>query len=335
MYPSTTAIPARIALALAAAAALYAATPVLADAALRAVNERVPADPKGTVEIENVAGKVTLAAWDRAEVAVSGTIGPRVEKVEVTSSPGRTVVHVRLPSALYSSGRDGSATLTVYVPRESAASVSLVSADLVVSGVRGFESLHTVSGNVIGEVGGEANVKSVSGDIDLEAPSTLAFEAQTVSGNIKLHGASEQLRVTSVSGDAKLSLGTFSRAHLESVSGDVSLLGVLGAGGELVAQTISGDLRIDFAGAVPGGYDVRTLSGEIRNCFGPKAVRPQYGPGARATFREGEGSARIDLETKSGDVYLCNQGVLKPAPVAVSRASQAPEPRGRQYAFVW
>ena len=316
-------------------AALHCASPVLADGAQRPVNERVAADPKGNVEVINTAGKVTLAAWDRAEVAVSGTIGARVEKVEVTSDGKRVVVRVIYPHHLFSSGNEAEATLTVYVPRESTATVSLVSADLVVSGVRGFEQLRSVSGNIIGEVGGEANVASVSGDVELEAPASGAIAVKTVSGSIQLHSSAGEVSVESVSGDATALLGNFSRAKLETISGSIKLVGALTAGGGIQAQTISGDVRIDLAGAPAGSYDLRTLSGDISNCFGAKAVRPQYGPGARATFREGDGTAHVDVETKSGDVHLCNKAELPPAPRPVSGASQAPDSTQRVYSFVW
>jgi len=335
MKPSISLRTARVAMTLAITCLVCTGSPVVAGEATRTVNERVPAEPKGSVEVTNISGKVTLAAWDRAEVAVSGTIGSKVEKVEVSGSGGRTTVRVVLPSAMFSSGNQQWANLTIYVPRESSATVSVVSADLVVSGVRGFESLRSVSGNIIGEVGGETKVKSVSGDIELEAPGNQALDAQTVSGNIRLHSATDQLRASSVSGDAKLTLGTFSRAHLETVSGDLKLVGALANGGGIEGQTISGDLRIDLAGAPSGSYDLRTLSGDISNCFGPKPVRPQYGPGARATFREGEGSARVELETQSGSIHLCNQAVLPAAPQPTTLLPQAPETRVRQMAIVW
>ena len=319
---------------LAAGGLFLAALPVLAGDATRSVSERVAADPKGTVEVENVAGKITLAAWDRAEVAVSGTIGSGVKKVEVTRDGVRTSVRVILPSSMFSVGGEHSATLTIYVPRESAASVSLVSADLVVSGITGFENLRSVSGNIIGEVGGEAKVKSVSGDIELEAPGKQPLNVQSVSGDIRLHSLAEQVQVASVSGNETILLGAFTRAKFETVSGDVKLVGALAAGGGIEGQSISGDLKVDLAGAPGGDYDVRTLSGDISNCFGPRAVRPQYGPGARANFREGEGTARVSLETKSGNVHLCNQAVLPPVPREVSDCAQAPEARERRYSLV-
>lgn len=310
--------------ALAGAAVLMAGAPVLAGDTARSVNERVAAEPNGTVEIVDVAGKITLAAWDRPEVAVTGTIGPQIERVSVTRDGARVTVRVQAPRTMVW-GRDAGVTLTVYAPRASAANVQLVSADLTVAGLTGFEELRTVSGNVVGEVGGAAKVHTVSGDVDLEAPDRGRFEAQTVSGNVRLHSAGDQVEIATVSGDVTLQLGTFSHARIDSVSGDLRLTGAVASGGDLSAQAISGNLKIDLAESAAGSYDVKTMSGDITNCFGPKATRPAYGPGARAMFREGDGSARIALETKSGDVHLCNRATLAPAPKPVSATSQAPE----------
>ncbi len=52
--------------------------------------------------------------------------------------------------------------------------------------------------------------------------------------------------------------------------------------------------------------DVQTFSGEINNCFGPKPVEQQYGPGNRLSFRSGKGGGQVHIDTKSGDVALCN-----------------------------
>jgi len=50
---------------------------------------------------------------------------------------------------------------------------------------------------------------------------------------------------------------------------------------------------------------VQSFSGDIRNCFGPKPVEEQYGPGSRLNFRNGKGGAHVHIDTKSGDVALC------------------------------
>ena len=76
---------------------------------------------------------------------------------------------------------------------------------------------------------------------------------------------------------------------------------------EIDGQSVSGDIRLDFASEPMADFDVQTLSGDINNCFGPKPVEPRHGPGKRLTFKTGETSARVHLTTNSGDVRLCTK----------------------------
>jgi hypothetical protein len=79
----------------------------------------------------------------------------------------------------------------------------------------------------------------------------------------------------------------------------------LGSSGQLDADSVSGDIAVHL-GAVPDAdIDVQSFSGEIHNCFGPKPVEEQYGPGSRLSFRSGKGGGRIHIDAKSGDVTLC------------------------------
>jgi DUF4097 and DUF4098 domain-containing protein YvlB len=185
--------------------------------------------------------------------------------------------------------------------------VSLVSSDLKVSGVTGNQHLQTVSGDIAGEAGGDVDVKTVSGDVHLMAHNSHNAQIQTVSGDLTLTGADGNVQVTTVSGDAMLTLGALSRAHFETVSGDIgSTAAALAASGQLDATSVSGDLRIHFTALPDADIDVQSFSGDIHNCFGPKPVEQQYGPGSRLTFRNGKGGGHVHIDTKSGDVELCN-----------------------------
>jgi hypothetical protein len=68
---------------------------------------------------------------------------------------------------------------------------------------------------------------------------------------------------------------------------------------------VSGDVSLKFAAAPDAEYDVQSVSGDIRNCFGPKPTESRFGPGSRLEFKNGEGRARVRVNTKSGDVRLC------------------------------
>jgi DUF4097 and DUF4098 domain-containing protein YvlB len=288
-----------------AAVVLLVSLTLPAWAATHPFSAQKPADPAGTVEVVNVEGTIEISGWDQPTVDVSGTIGEKVERVDVTSSANHTTVRVVLPSGNSWNG-DSSANLKIRVPQKSALEVSLVSADLRVSGVTGNQHLQTVSGDIAGDASGELQINTVSGDVRLATRNSHEAQIKTVSGDVNITGADGNVQVNTVSGDAMLTLGTLSRGHFESVSGDVSVTSAaLAASGQLEATSVSGDLGVHFTTLPDADIDVQTFSGDIRNCFGPKPVEQQYGPGSRLNFRNGKGGARVHIDTKSGDVNLC------------------------------
>lgn len=300
-------VPAVRRFALATVAFAAAGLPALAPAAPRSVDQKLAADPQGRVEISNVAGRVAIQGWDRAEIAVTGTLGEDVERLEFTSAGGRAEVRVVLPkSSRYMD--DGDADLVIRVPARSEVTTSVVSADLVSRGVVGRQQIQSVSGNVEAELATDSRVNSVSGDLRLVGKGSDRLEVRTVSGNLVVDGgAGGEVQVHTVSGDARLELGTLSRGRFGSVSGDVKVSATLTADARFEAESVSGDVDVRLAGKPAGEFDVETLSGSIENCFGPTPVEPKYGPGSSLSFREGQGTASVRIETKSGDVRLCNR----------------------------
>jgi hypothetical protein len=276
--------------------------------AATSVDEHRPASPQGMVDIDNVAGSIDIQGWDKPEVAVTGTIGKDVDRVDITNGADRTSIRVVLTrDHHWGSGRDSSANLVVHVPTGSSVGATLVSSDLKVSALHGDFKAQTVSGNISGEVGGDVRANAVSGDIHLVAGAAKSIEAKSISGDVVLTGGNADTEVTTVSGNAKLNLGTVPRARFRTVSGDFRANLAAAPGISVEAESISGNVELEFASAPAADYDIQTLSGDISNCFGPQPVRPQYGPGNRLMFKTGDG--RVRIMTKSGDVRLCAKGV--------------------------
>lgn len=291
----------------ACAVALALALVALPAHAEREVNERKPAPAQGRVEIVNVAGTVDVEGWDRAEVEVTGTLGDKVERLDFTTSGDVTTIRVVLPKGNMYKG-DGSADLKVRVPARSALSTSFVSADAIVRGVGGALQLKSVSGNIVGEAMREVRISTVSGDVELEAKQgATALEVRSISGDLRVRGAaSGEIDVNSVSGDATVEVARITRGRFKTVSGDMRVAGAFAPDGRFEGESVSGDFIVDFRGSPPPAeYNVETFSGSIVNCFGPKAQEEEFGPGARLTFREGAGTGRVDIDTKSGDVRIC------------------------------
>lgn len=290
-----------------ATALLAAAFAPAALAATRQVDQHVAAGATDTVEIINVAGNIDLQGWDKTEVAVSGTIGDGVERVELATAGTHVTLRVVEKKGLLGWNNDGEAKLVVHVPVKGLLDVSLVSSDLKLSGVQGDAHLQTVSGDIKGEVGGASlQVTTVSGDVHLTARNSRDLRLKTVSGDLMLEGPGGEVAFTTVSGDAQMSLGSLSRLRLESVSGDMHVKAGLAPNGQFEASSVSGDVQVDFAGQPDADFELQAFSGEIRSCFpGGQPVKEKYGPETRLNFRNGQGGGRVNVDTKSGDISVC------------------------------
>jgi hypothetical protein len=283
------------------------ASPLSLAYAATSVDEHRTVNPQGAVEIDNVAGSIDVEGWDKSEVAVTGTIGKDVERVDVTGDANRTSIRVVLPRGMHLSMRDGEAHLVVHVPTNSSVSASLVSSDLKVSAVHGALDLRTVSGNISGDGGGDLRANDVSGDIHFTATAAKRIEVKAISGEIVLTGGNTDIEASSVSGDARLTLGTVSRARFKTVSGNISASLAAASDAQIDGESVSGDIKLEFPSEPAADFDVQTLSGDIDNCFGPKPAEPRHGPGKRLTFKTGDTSARIHLTSNSGEVRLCTR----------------------------
>jgi hypothetical protein len=274
----------------------------------RPIQERRAADPQGEVEIVNVSGTVEIDGWDRNEVEVTGTAGDNVERVDVSGAPNRTSIRV-VSRSVRSWGSDGEAQLVVHVPSRSAVTATLVSADCKVSGVLGDLKLQSVSGSLKGDAGGDLRASTVSGDVRLTARAAKAIEVKSISGDIQLSGGGGEVDITTVSGSAKIELAQVTRSRFKSISGNITAALALAPDGQIEGESVSGSVSLKFASEPSAEFDVQSFSGDIKSCFGPKPVESRYGPGSRLEFKNGDGHARVRINTKSGDVRLCVNGM--------------------------
>lgn len=286
---------------------IASAIPMATAAGSDTVDRKVVADANGAVIVSNVSGSIEVRAWDRNEVQVTGTLGSGVERVDVDSSGGRTVVKVVLPSR---SSRDGSADIEVQVPKNSSLEVSAVSADVVSRGVLGSQRLKSVSGEVTAEISGnDSDVKSVSGDVTVRGvgkPSSL--RVSSVSGSLDISNFGGKIEVVTVSGDARVQASEASEIRGRTTSGNLELQGKITRDARVDVEGVSGDLILRLA--APGGVnaDIESFSGDIEGCLAKGVERmSKYGPGTRLSLRTVENGPRIRAKTLSGDIEVCDK----------------------------
>ena len=271
------------------------------------INQRAAADPGGAVEISNVAGTVRVTGWDRNEVEVTGELGEGTERLDFAVIDKVTRVKVILPNR---SNNVEDTDLVVRIPTASRLAVTTVSADIEVQDVTGAQRLQTVSADIRTEAAAEdVECKSVSGDVAVNGSGKKALVTiTTVSGDAMALKVAGEVNANTVSGNLTLGLGETTRSRLRSTSGDLTMASVLAADGRLDIESISGDVRLELHGPVNAEFDVTSFNGEIRNCFGPKAVSTsEYAPGKEWQFREGQGTGRVRIKTLNGDISVCKK----------------------------
>ena len=277
------------------AAPAFAATPI---------NETRPLDARGHVEVSNVKGRIEVRTWDKAEVAITGSLGNGVERLQIEGDRNALEIKVRYPR---NSRNAEATTLVLNVPRQANLDVSGVAVEIDVSGVAGDElDIESVSGNVIA-VGAprSAEISSVSGDLRLNLNSR-DVDAETVSGSISLRGRiGGQISAETVSGD--ISIDTRGEAARKlatsSVSGNASYTGALADGGRISAESVSGDIRLILPKSLSARVHAESFSGSL-TAPGVSVSRPKYGPGSSFEHTFGSGSGEIRLETFSGNAEL-------------------------------
>ncbi len=278
-----------------------------APALAESVDKTIDAAADGHVDVSNIAGSVTVNGWSRDSVRVTGTLGKNVEELIFERDGDKILIKVKVPKRSNHSIRTN---LNIDVPRGSSIDVGTVSANIEVSDVHGEQSLHSVSGDVDTSINGaDVKAETVSGDVDIEGRNSDGeVSGSSVSGDVTIARASGEVTAEAVSGNVIIDEGSYRRAVLSAVSGNVVFQGELQKGGKLKAETVSGNLDIDFMGEVSAKFDVNTLNGRIKNCFGPKAQRTsKYGPGLELEFIEGDGDGYVGISAINGTVNICKK----------------------------
>jgi DUF4097 and DUF4098 domain-containing protein YvlB len=285
---------------------LAATVPVHADE--RRIDQQLPADPHGIVEISNFSGRVDITGWDQPEVSVFAYLPSGVDNLDFRSDHGRTTITVKFPN--FSFGGQG-VDLKVKVPRGSEVDVTAVSADVNSTGVTGTQRLKSVSGSIRADIAqADVEAKTVSGDVTLHGEGKPAeLHLTTISGSIRLERGAGDVEANTTSGEINMQVDSGRSVRMRTISGDLVFRGSLTKDADVDAQTVSGDVKLHAKPETAYEYEVTTFSGDIDNCFNAKSERTsRYGPGERLSGSLGQGSGgHVRIKTMSGDVNLCDK----------------------------
>ncbi|KLD62572.1 DUF4097 family beta strand repeat-containing protein [Dyella japonica] len=268
--------------------------------------------PNAHVSISNVKGAVTVSAWDRNQVQVTGRLGDGAKPLAIEGSNSNLSIKVESQgkSGLFSWGSDssmGATTLDVRVPKGASLDVDVVSAPMNIDGIDGGSiKVNTVSGKArINARSPSVEADAVSGSLEL-AGSAEKVALQTVSGDILAPNVGAEANLQTVSGRIHVSGGPWRRLNLSTVSGDVQLAGGVAPNGSYDVDSMSGDVQIQVPSNLSAIIKASTFSGDLRSDFGT-VKKPEHGPGSELEATAGAGGAKMNVETFSGDLRIRRQ----------------------------
>ncbi|MCW5578894.1 MAG: DUF4097 family beta strand repeat protein [Dokdonella sp.] len=269
------------------------------------INQTRAVNADARIEVANIKGSVTVTGWDRAEVAIGGTLGSGSKALSIEGDASHLQIKVEAPERGWldwgADTRMGDTVLELKVPRGAALAIDTVSADVELDGVAGNAlKVHTVSGKSRLDSGAaRVDIDSVSGDVDLTAKAARA-DLETVSGNIRARGLGGEIELQTVSGNIDADTAAYRKLDAQTVSGDIRLRGTPADDAVVAVESMSGDVHLGLPATVSARLRASTFSGRIRSDFGDGAASRDK----RLEVTLGSGSGQIRLETFSGDIEI-------------------------------
>lgn len=249
----------------------------------------------GTLEVDAVNGSVRVGTWDRAAMRVRAT---RSGSVMVEIERSGSTVSIETESRR---GLPGPVQFEITVPRSYSVQVEGMNLPITIDGVEGSVDVENIEGAItVRGITGPVDVESVSGSITIE----------NVQGVVSASSVNQAVSLTSVRGDisAETVNGAIimrgidaSRVEANTVNGIVEYYGAVRDGGDYYLGTHNGRITM----AIPEGTSARlaiaTHNGKVEAAF-PVQIRSS--DDREFSVALGSGSARIELESYNGSVFL-------------------------------
>ena len=135
-----------------------------------------------------------------------------------------------------------------------------------------------------------------------------AVTTENVSGSAVVTGVRGSYRGEVVSGEISASVAAANHLEVSSVSGEIDVQAELTPTARVEMGSVSGTVTLRIKPPVNADFDIESFSGDINNCFGPKSRdTSKYTPGSELDFTQGSGGARVEIETLSGEIIVCDR----------------------------
>jgi DUF4097 and DUF4098 domain-containing protein YvlB len=270
----------------------------------------ITAGPPGEVRIH---GDIHVNSWS-SEGAQRG-----LEQLESSPSVSQEGNLIRIGGGAKQGRGNAEVDYTIVVPQDAQLRSVSGSGDVEVTGIQGPANFNSGSGDVTAsEIKGDVQIMCGSGDVQLSK----------IKGHVQVTTGSGDITLDAIGGEARLQTGSGAiqvsnpgnALEASTGSGDV---GVKGASADIRVRTSSGDVDVEGTPGPSNYWDFYTSSGEVVLHVPPTASFRLYahshsgdidaaipivmeGTAGKHEFRAriGDGKARVEIQTSSGDISL-------------------------------
>ena len=272
------------------------------------ITKRATVESDATIEVSNVQGRVDVTAWNRNEVELVAVLENSKDELEFEAEEGHVRIEVDRPHGRYHDDEDD-AILTLHVPQGARLIIDTVSADITIVGVKGEQTLESVSGEVETQAfDAPVSLSSVSGEVIVKGNGGKAeVTTENVSGTTTVAGIRGNYQGEVVSGSIIATIAAAERVEVSTVSGDIEVHADLSPEARVSMESVSGVVELVVKPPVNAEFSLESFSGTLKNCFGQTARKTsKYTPGKELDFTQGSGGARVEIQTLSGEVSICD-----------------------------
>jgi DUF4097 and DUF4098 domain-containing protein YvlB len=260
------------------------------------IDTTVSIAPGGVIDLELGSGEVILTGWSRKEVRLRAA----AVNLRITSS----LIAVR-PDRDRGRGRGRDLVYEVSVPAGVRVMVRASEGSVTATGVKGDLELGVGRGDIqVTDIGGVVVAELMEGDF---VGTRLARGARidAVGADVQVIDATGDIVIDNTSGETILSDIRSSSVRVESINGEVSYYGTFAREGRYRFASHSGTVRLALPADISALVSLSTFSGTIDSQL-PVTVEPgrRTNPEKHLTGRMGDASARIEIETFSGNIVI-------------------------------
>ena len=261
-------------------------------------------DRGGVVDLNLGSGEVVVTGWSRDEVRVRAMADDGTVRLHVTS------LLAALRAVPEGSGRGNDVRYEISVPAHVRVLVRTGAANIVAKGIGGDCEIRTGSGDIqVSDIGGLVVAELMSGEF-LGARLSGGVRIDAIAADVEIIGAAGEIVIDNTSGETTISDVKSSSVRLQSVSGDIHFEGAIERNGRYRLGSHSGTVSVGIPETGGALVSLASHNGTIDTGKLPITLQPSTrgNPEKRLLGHIGDGSARIEVETFSGNIVIRGPG---------------------------